>query len=366
MSPSFWLYLIASLAGVTCALSGIYLVLRRQAMLADAISHSILPGLVAGFWIAHGPNLIAGFVGAVAAGLTTTMLVEGLTRTKKIANDSAIGLVFPAMFAIGVIWISLQFSNVHLDTDSVLFGEITLAVFDRFVIGGRDLGPQSVWILLAALVLNIAYLVLFRKELRIATFDADHAWLQGFDSRVIHYSLMVVVTITSVAAFTAIGAILSVALIIVPAVIARLLSNRLVPIILVTLTVGLMSALIGTSTAIAGDLNIPGLVSVFLGVIFGMTLLFSPHQGIIAERAKRARQRMHFAIQSLLIHIHEHENTPEEATESTLEHLSDEFGWSDSWSHSVAHNAEKRGLLSLNQPIIRLTEKGRKEIQPGN
>ena len=366
MSPTFWLYLIACLAGVSCALSGVYLVLRRQAMLADAISHSILPGLVAGFWIAHGPHLIAGFLGAVAAGLTTTLLVEGLTRTKKVANDSAIGLVFPAMFAIGVIWISLQFSNVHLDTDSVLFGEITLAVFDRFVMGGRDLGPQSVWILLAALILNIAYLFLFRKELRIATFDADHAWLQGFDSRVIHYSLMVIVTITSVAAFTAIGAILSVALIIVPAVIARLLSNRLLPIIGITLAVGLLSALLGTSSAIAADLNIPGLVSVFLGLLFGITLLFSPHQGIIAEKARRARQRMHFAIQSLLIHIHKHENTPEEATESTLHHLSDEFGWSNSWSISVVNSAERKGYLNLEQPVIRLTEKGRKQIPNGH
>ena len=119
-----------------CALAGIFLVLRRMAMMADAISHAVLPGLVAGFVLAHAANLarggelLASFVGAIAAGLLTVVLVEALTKSRRVKEDAAMGVVFPALFALGVFVISKYLANVHIDTDAVLFGEIAFTPFD--------------------------------------------------------------------------------------------------------------------------------------------------------------------------------------------------------------------------------------------
>ena len=145
MSASAWMLVIVTLAGLVCAWAGVFLVLRKGAMTADAISHAVLPGLVAAFWLSGSRNLLTGFFGALVAALVTVGAVEWLSRRARLRQDTALGLVFPAMFALGVLWVSLAYQDVHLDTDAVLFGDLTLAPFDRMVWLGTDFGNSTFW-----------------------------------------------------------------------------------------------------------------------------------------------------------------------------------------------------------------------------
>src|SRR5690606_8944193 len=217
MSAQETIMLTAVFAGAACSLVGVFLVLRRMAMMADAISHAILPGLVASYVLANGPNLAAGILGASAAGLLTVVLVEALQRSGRVKSDGAIGIVFPALFALGTLVISRWFANVHLDADAILFGEIAFAPFDRLIIGGTDYGSQPMIVLGVLTLINLALIVAFYKELKLSTFDPSLSAALGFSPVILHYGLMTVVSTTTVGAFSAVGAILVVALMIVPA-----------------------------------------------------------------------------------------------------------------------------------------------------
>lgn len=238
MTAQQTILLTAIFAGASCSLVGVFLVLRRMAMMADAISHAILPGLVAAYVLANGPNLLAGIAGASAAGLLTVVLVEALQRSGRVKSDGAIGIVFPALFAIGTLAISRWFANVHLDADAILYGEIAFAPFDRLIIAGYDLGSQPLIVLVALTAINFALLLLFFKELKLATFDPGLAAALGFSPALIHYGLMAGVSATTVGGFAAVGAILVVALMIVPAATAYLLTDRLGWMVAIAVAVG--------------------------------------------------------------------------------------------------------------------------------
>src|SRR5918998_1277618 len=242
--------LVGVLAAASCAVIGCFLVLRKMAMMADAISHAILPGLVAAYFLAHGPNLLAGFLGAAAAGLLTVTLVELLNRSGRVKEDAAIGLVFPALFALGTFLVSKFFANVHLDTDAVLYWEIAFSPFDRLVLGGYDVGPQPLWVLGVLSAVNFGFVVTFYKELKLSTFEAGPASTLGFSPALIHYALMALVSLTTVGAFTAVGAILVVALLIVPPATAYLLTERLPIMIALSVGIGVLAALGGYALAI--------------------------------------------------------------------------------------------------------------------
>ena len=161
-----------------------------MAMMSDAISHAILPGIVVGFFLTNDLNAPLLIIAAAITGLLTVALVEVIYRTKLVKEDAAIGLVFPALFSIGVILIARYAGEVHLDTDAVLLGELAFAPFDRFTVGELDLGPRALWVMSAILLINGAFIALFYKELKLATFDAGLAASLGFLPGVMHYGLM--------------------------------------------------------------------------------------------------------------------------------------------------------------------------------
>lgn len=360
MSSGAQIALVAAAAGLSCALAGVFLVLRRMAMMADAISHAILPGIIAGYVLAKGPNVFVGFLGAAAAGLLTVVIVEALTKSRRVKQDSAIGLVFPALFALGVFVVSKYFANVHIDTDAVLYGEIAFAPFDTLTLGGRDLGPQSLWVLGVLSLFNAAFLAIFYKELKLSTFDSGLAFALGFAPAILHYSLMSVVAVTTVGAFSAVGAILSVALIIVPPVTASLLTKDLRRQILLSVVIGVAASVIGCLVATAVNVSISGMIATTLGVVFLATLMLAPEQGLIAAHLRRRRHRVQFATEMLVVHLATHEQTPEAETESTLLHVERELGWSTERTAMVANLAVQRGLVSYKDGSLRLTQAGHK------
>jgi manganese/zinc/iron transport system permease protein len=354
MNPTLWLYLIAALSGLTCSLAGTYLVIRKSAMIADAISHSILPGLVAAFFLARGPNLLAGLLGALASGLLTVWVVETLTKRYRLKQDAAIGLVFPFLFAIGVLWISADFSNVHLDTDSVLFGEITLAPFDLLKINNQSYGPQSIWLLAISLLTTTIFLNLFKKELQLATFDSLLAAVSGFNPSALHYGLMSIVAIATVASFAAVGAILSVALIITPPAIARLLANQINRVIPLAAAIGTATALSGTAIAVTFDLTVSGTIATLLGILYLATVILAPKRGILAQTQIRRRDQLNLAIQALLIHLSRHAGTQAESTENTVAHLTQELGWSPTWTQTVISTALHRQAITQKADLLKV------------
>ena len=269
--------IIASLVAVACAIPGTFLVLRKMAMISDAISHSILPGIVIGFFITQDLNSPLLIVLAAVTGVLTVFMVEHIQRTGLVKEDTAIGLVFPALFSIGVILIAKNANDVHLDVDAVLLGELAFAPFDRIMMGTTDLGPKSLWIIGCILLTTILLLLLFFKELKISTFDKGLATSLGFSPVIIHYGLMTVSSVTTVGSFDAIGAILVVAFMIAPAATAYLLTTDLKKMLMLSCVFGVFSAISGYWLAHGLDASIAGSITTMLGILFLLVYLFAPY-----------------------------------------------------------------------------------------
>ena len=355
--------LIAMAAAAACALPGVFLVLRRMSLMSDAISHSILLGIVIGFLLIGDVTSPVLVVGAALAGLATVVLVELLERTRLVRVDAAMGLVFPLLFSIAVIIVARFASNVHIDTDAVLLGELALAPFDRLEVAGWDVGPRALWVMAAILVVNIAVVTVLFKELELTSFDAGLATALGFSPVVVHYLLMGVVSVTAVGAFDAVGAILVVALMIAPPSTAYLLTDRLKNMVWLSVVIGIASALIGYWSAHLLDASIAGCMAAAAGGLFALALAFAPERGLVALARRWARQKEEFAITMLTIHLFNHEGLPEAAEEGRIDRLDRHLRWEPAYATDIASRAERRGLVARRERVLTLTEQGRTRAQ---
>lgn len=351
--------LLAVTVAVACALPGVFLVLRRMALMSDAISHTVLLGIVVAFFLVEDLTSPLLIVGAAATGVLTVALVEALHGTRLVKEDAAIGLVFPALFSIAVILISRFAGDVHLDTDAVLLGELALAPFRRMEIAGVDLGPRALWVMSAILLLNAVFLAAFYKELKLSTFDPPLAAALGFSPVLLHYAFMGVVSVTAVGAFDSVGSILVVAFMIVPPAAAYLLSDRLSLVIGLSAGIGALSAVIGYWVSRWLDASIAGAMAGTAGVLFVLVLLLAPRRGLVALARRRARHSIEFARQMLAIHLLHHEGTPEAAEESRIDHLSEHLRWSPERAERIVASARRAGEVTVEDGRLHLTDGGR-------
>ena len=346
--------LIASLVAIACAIPGTFLVLRKMAMISDAISHSILPGIVVGFFITQDLNSPLLILLAALTGVITVVLVERIQKTGLVKEDTAIGLVFPALFSIGVIMIAKNANDVHLDVDAVLLGELAFAPFDRLFISGTDVGPKSLWIIGSILVITVGLLIAFFKELKVSTFDAGLAASLGFSPALIHYGLMTVSSVTTVGAFDAVGAILVVALMIAPAASAYLLTTDLKKMLGLAIVFGVLSAISGYWFAHWLDASIAGSITTMLGLLFLLVYLFAPSKGLIAVMYREKQQRIEVSLLTFLLHLKNHT----EETERHVNHLNEHINWQKVRSKTVLDLALKNNMIVIDNKIVSLTEKG--------
>ena len=281
-TPQIEIQLIAVVVAIACAIPGVFLVLRKMALISDAISHSILPGIVLGFLITHDLNSPLLILFAAIFGVITVVLVEAIQKTGLVKEDTAIGLVFPVLFSIGVLLIAKNANDVHLDIDAVLLGELAFAPFDRLLIGDQDFGTKSLWVMGTILISTCILLFMFFKELKVSTFDAGLSSALGFSPIVLHYGLMSVSSITVVGAFDAVGAILVVALMIAPAAAAYLLTSNLKKMMILSILFGIISALGGYWLAHFLDASISGSITTILGILFLIVYLTAPKKGLIS------------------------------------------------------------------------------------
>jgi len=354
-SAQLEIQLIAALVAMACAIPGTFLVLRKMAMISDAISHSILPGLVLGFFITHDLNSPFLIFLAAFTGVITVMLVEFIQKTGLVKEDTAIGLVFPALFSIGVILIAKNANDVHLDIDAVLLGELAFAPFDRLLIGGSDMGPKSLWVIGIILLITLLLLFLFFKELKLSTFDKGLAATLGFSPVILHYGLMTMSSITVVGAFDAVGAVLVVALIIAPAATAYLLTDNLKKMLVLSCFFGVFAAIGGYWMANFLDASIAGSMTTVLGVIFFLVYLFAPKQGVLSVLYKERQQRVEVSLLIFLLHLQNHK---EEKSERHINHLQEHINWQKIQAKTVLDLAIKNNLIKITNNIVSLTAKG--------
>jgi manganese/zinc/iron transport system permease protein len=359
MGPELEIVLIAVVTAVAAALPGAFLVLRRMALVSDAITHAILPGIVAAFFITGDLASPLLLVAAAATGLFTVWLIETFTRSGLVAEDAAIGLVFPALFSVGVIMIARRAGDVHLDTDVVLLGELAFAPFDRLVIGNLDLGPVSLWTMGGLLTLDLILLLAFYKELKLATVDAGLAALLGFSPTVVHYGLMGVVSVTAVGAFDAVGSILVVALMIAPPATARLLTDRLATMLWLSAGVAAVAAVSGYGVARLFDVSIAGSMATCAGVLFVAAFVLAPGNGLAVQVRRRRSQRLEFAARLLAVHLLHHEGRPEAAEENRVRALHRHLQWSVPFTRQVVRFAAGRGLVRPAGELLEVTARGR-------
>ena len=279
-NPQIEIQLIAAMVAIACAIPGVFLVLRKMALISDAISHSILPGIVIGFFITQDLNSPLLIFLAALTGVITVVLVEMIQKTKLVKEDTAIGLVFPALFSIGVIMIAKNANDVHLDVDAVLLGELAFAPFDRLMISGMDMGPKSLWVMGSLLLITLVLLFMFFKELKVSTFDAGLSSALGFSPLVMHYGLMSVSSVTVVGAFDAVGAILVVALMIAPAATSYLLTSDLKKMLGLSIFFGVFSAISGYWMTHWLDESISGSMKTVSGLLFMLVYFFDAHPGL--------------------------------------------------------------------------------------
>lgn len=283
MSYEGWILIVASLAGITCGITGCFLILRKLSMLADAISHTVLLGIVLAFIISQSMNGFYMLIGASIVGLLTAFLVQ-IFHSSGIQEDASIGVVFTFLFAVGVILITLFAGDVHLDVDHALMGEITFVPWDLVQWGPLPELPKAFLMLSIVLIIDLLIIMLFYKEFKITSFDPSMAAAIGIPVLLIHYLLMGMVSITTVASFDSVGAILVVAMLIAPGASAYLLTDRLSIMLLLSAVFGVAAAVLGYYAASYQDVSIAGSMATMNGVIFAFVFLFSPSKGFISRK----------------------------------------------------------------------------------
>ena len=359
MTPQIEIQLITAVTAAACALVGVFLVLRRSALLSDAISHAILPGIVVAFFWTGSLSSPLLLVAAAATGVLTVAAIEAVSRTRLVRTDAAIGLVFPALFSIGVVLIARYAGDVHLDTDAVLLGDPAFAWIDRFDAFGRDLGPVALWRMGAVLAVVVVFVGVFYKELKLTTFDAALAAALGFAPAALNYAFVAVVSVVAVGAFDVVGSILVVALMVAPPSAALLLSDRLPRVLGLSVGIGVASALGGYALARALDASIAGSMAVVAGLLFAAAGAFAPGRGLVAQARRQARQRVAFAQRMLLVHLLHHEGTPEAERECRVEHLEEHLHWNPPFAARAVRAAERRGAVERAGSRLSLTTAGR-------
>lgn len=363
--------LAGTLAAVGCAILGNFLVLRRLSLMGDAISHSVLPGLVIAFLIASTRGPLVMFLGAAIAGVATVVLVELVKTLGRVEPGAAMGVVFSVLFALGVLLIeSAAVRHVDLDAECVLHGQLETLVWYGApetlagLVGTSTLEqvPRQIVVLAIMVALALGFTGLLFKELRIAAFDPQLATTQGFNATLMHYLLMVFVAGATVASFEAVGSILVIAMLVCPAATARLLTDRLVTQMVWSVVIALVCGIGGYVAASAipallgkDAVNAAGSMAVTAGVLLGLGIVIAPRHGVIPRAIRRRRLARRVALDDLLATLHRRaESGHDRVPVASLEGASGRPG-----VESLARAAHKRGLVTLDAGALILTESGR-------
>lgn len=363
-----WIVVIGVLCAACCALPGAFLVLRKQSMMGDAISHAVLPGLAAAFMLTGERASLTMFIGAALAGIFAAALTQWVHTSAKVERSAAMGVVFTTLFAIGLVMIVRAADKVDLDPGCVLYGSLELAPMDAVHVALLDVNvPRAALVLGGVLLANVLVIGLLFKEMSLSSFDPDLATSLGFNARAMHMLLMTLVAITTVAAFESIGSILVIAMLIVPPATARLLTDRLVPMILLAVGVGAASAAAGHVSAITvpkwfgfEDTLTSGMMAVVAGLLFVCAVLFSPRQGVVSNVLHQRALALRIAAEDALGLLYRFDERAIPVSMATIiGALTKEVGVTASRARRALRKLARNGMLKLAGETCTLTIAGR-------
>jgi manganese/zinc/iron transport system permease protein len=324
-----WIVVVGALAAMACALPGSFLLLRRQSLMGDAISHTSLLGIVAGFVVSQGlvragwiapstePSIrhLAMCAGAVVVGVLSAWLTESLQKLGNVESSAALGVVFTSLFALGLLLLRAIADNVDLDPDCVLYGTIETTVLET--VGGSGV-PRAVVVNAVVLVFNLLLTIGLFKELRLSAFDPALGTTVGIPAHVMHYGLMGITAMTLVAAFESVGSILVIAMLIVPPATAYLLTDRLPRLIGLSVFIAALSSLLGHVGALTlpplifdvSDASTAGMMAAAVGFLFVLAMCFGPRYGLLSRWCHHGLLKLRIAGEDVLGRLYRLEETP--------------------------------------------------------
>lgn len=350
---------VGALTNVACALVGCFLVLRRMSLMGDAIAHAVLPGLVLALLLSGSMHIGPLFLGAAAIGLLTTFFTQTLHQYGRVPADASMGVVFTSLFAIGVVLLKRYGEGLHFDVSCVFEGILGRAALDTFEFAGWHL-PRQAQTIGPVLIINVMTIALLWKELKVSAFDAALATAMGFSATLLHYLLMALVAVTTVASFEAVGSILVVAMLIVPAATAQLLCARLERMVLVACALAVATAVLGYWFAAHPRVNASpaGAMAVTAGLLYGLAVLFSPRNGMLSTFLRNLQTALRILREDLLLMLYRIEELdpskrmrPAEAVKAV----------GDGWMARLALGMLRhRGRLELRDGYLHMTADGRR------
>ena len=287
----FWTFVIAIVTAIACALCGVLLVVKREAFISEGLSHAVLPGIIVGYLIFQDRSSPLLIVAAALSGLLMVWLVEVIVRTGLVYRDAALGIVFSGMFSVGILASSLKLKNVHFHAHCIIDGNLSFAAITPFYLGDVYLGPQAFVSMMICLVILLAFIVAFYKELKLMAFDEATCHLLGYRPRLLHTIWLALVSLTAVAAFETAGTILVVALMIAPAAASNLLSHRLSGMFWISGLIAAACAAVGVGLSIPLDISPAGPIASVTGFAFLLVAVVAPKRGLWAKYRMRTKQR---------------------------------------------------------------------------
>ena len=357
MIESLYILIITSLA---CAVLGVFLVLRRLSMVSDAISHSVLLGIVIGYFVTKDIGSVLLIIGASLFGVLTTVCIELLIKSKRVTEDASVGIIFPLFFSIAVILITRYARNVHLDTEMVLIGEIILAPLHRINFLGLSL-PKALIQMSFVLLINIVFIAVFFRKLKISSFDPVYAGVAGIAGAGLYYVFMALVSFTAVSAFESVGAILTISFFISPAASAYLISKDLKITIFLAAVYAVVNSCIGYFLAVKFNVSMSGMCAVVSGLTFMITIAVYPG-GIITKMIRYIKNKNRFSRELLILHIDNHTGKKNALGELGYSTIREHIAWSDRKLKYVLDKLIKKGYVyrAKERGVYSLTETGKK------
>ncbi len=333
----------SSMVGLMCGTLGVFIVLRNMSLIGDALSHSILPGVVFAY-IIFGYSTISFFTGSVIAGLITAGGITWIQHNVKTKNDAAIGIVYTTMFSIGVIAISAisRSGGVHLDLKDFLFGNVL------------GVSNEDIYLTAGVMVYVLVSIVVFYRYLFTITFQPVIAETMGISVRTFHYFLMLLLSFAVVASIGTVGVILVVAMLITPAATALLLSDKLKEVIVISGVIGVLDCILGLMISFIFDTTPGPAIAIVAAFTYLMVVLFSPKKGLVFKYFRRIRLQRKIQFEDTLkqaLKLHQKGNL-------TVDSLFDRLGFNRSILQQQLQRLKNKGLIQYSTNLLQLTDLG--------
>jgi manganese/zinc/iron transport system permease protein len=371
-SADTWIVVVGALCAMSAGLLGNFLVLRKMSMMGDAISHAVLPGLAIAFLITGSRDSSAMLCGAIIAGILTALFTQWIHAAGKVDQGASMGVVFTVFFAIGLVLIVRAADSVDLDPGCVLYGAIEYAPLDTVMVSGWEL-PRAALNNGGVLLLNLLIVLLLYKEFKISTFDPELATTLGINANLMHYLLMTLVAITTVIAFESVGSILVIAMLIVPAAVAHLLTDRLGVMITLSLLIGALSAVLGHLAAITApswvgfpgeDTITSGMIAVVSGLLLLVAVLAAPRHGVVSQMIHRAALTMRIVREDLLGMVYRLDEADAVVDAGGVPAMLAQVVGTGRWTSRAALSSLRRsGALRVDDGVCVLTDAGRERAR---